>query len=510
MSRLQSGLLAILLFFAGFLRMYKLSDFTEFRGDQGRAGLVALQTFESKKLPLAGPMTVQNQYMGPFFYYLSIFLFGIGQGDPLIPALFTAIVGVLSVALIFFLVNSVLSIQTAFVVSLLWAVSPTLISQDRIFWEPYYIPFFGVCYMFIAIGIIQRTRLRDWMWLGIINAILIQLHYFNLFFIGISGILWVYKIFTASSEKRPRVSTGVLVWMVTFISILSPFILFEIQRSGKDVVQISSIIFQQTTNLSHGKRQILLDALDYGGRIIGDFIPIGRNLYTRERSVIFLLLVGIAFIRFSKNHPLHRIIVAGCLGWFVLGSVLMGMYRSVIYDHYLLFLVPAVIILISYLIEFVRQKSPLLLWGVVILGLTIYQSYLTTYIVPRYDLPRITQLTKIILSEFADRPFSFTLYPSESFSDLHYRYFFKRNGILPVSVGDRSSQRLFIVCDINTSCPDELPESVPVLCNEDFCHDSYGEIALKNWQLSQIKKAVSGRVFVYERITTQNAAVEGK
>ncbi len=95
--------LFLVLLVAAFLRLYRLEAFTEFLGDQGRTGIIIWNAWNNKIFPLVGPPVLSGQYLGPFFYYFMAFPFILSHFNPLGPALWMAMLGILNVFLIFFL-----------------------------------------------------------------------------------------------------------------------------------------------------------------------------------------------------------------------------------------------------------------------------------------------------------------------------------------------------------------------------------------------------------------------
>ena len=134
--------LFFLVFISTFLRLYRISQLTEFLGDQGRTGMVIYEAWMTKTIPLAGPTVLSGQHLGPFFYYLMAPSFILSGFNPLGPSMFTAILGVVTVVLLFYISNKLFGFWIGFFIALLYAVSPSIITQDRIIWEPNAIPFF--------------------------------------------------------------------------------------------------------------------------------------------------------------------------------------------------------------------------------------------------------------------------------------------------------------------------------------------------------------------------------
>src|SRR3989344_8901450 len=98
-----TGLVLVLLG-AGFFRLYKITDYMTFLGDEGRDVLAVRAIVLGQPLPLVGPGTsIGNMYLGPLYYYLIAPSLLLANFSPVGPAAFVAIIGVATVGLLWFL-----------------------------------------------------------------------------------------------------------------------------------------------------------------------------------------------------------------------------------------------------------------------------------------------------------------------------------------------------------------------------------------------------------------------
>ena len=93
-------LLAVIIISAFVARSYRTQDLLRFYYDQGRDALVVFDMIHVPKPVLVGPTTgLAGILRGPFFYYLLLPAYLIGQGSPAVAAIWLQLIN--SVGLIF-------------------------------------------------------------------------------------------------------------------------------------------------------------------------------------------------------------------------------------------------------------------------------------------------------------------------------------------------------------------------------------------------------------------------
>src|SRR3981081_4139671 len=87
-------ILILILFLASFSRLYRISDYMTFLGDEGRDVLIAKGILEGH-LTLLGPRSSAGDFfMGPIYYYMMAPFLWLWHLDPVGPAIMVALVGV--------------------------------------------------------------------------------------------------------------------------------------------------------------------------------------------------------------------------------------------------------------------------------------------------------------------------------------------------------------------------------------------------------------------------------
>jgi hypothetical protein len=111
----------------------------------------------------------------------------------------------------------------------------------------------------------------------------------------------------------------------------------------------------------------------------------------------------------------------------------------------------------------------------------------TDIFMPRVsDITRASSTVSAVRADAGTKPYSFTIIAGPSFSDLHYRYFFRVQGRDPLPVISSQYELLYLVCDKETHCPSvsevTSQKEIPVLCYDDHCGEFYPSISLaREW-----------------------------
>lgn len=493
-GRYQLFIVVFILLLAAAVRLFNLSGYSEFLADQGRAGLIAFNAYETRTLPLEGPTTLRNQYLGPLFYHIMIVLFVAGSFNPIVPALVQVVLGLCTLYLVYLSIRRLAGFDAAIAVMLLWAISPVLIAFDQTIWEPHLIPLFSFLFVYATIRLWDRLEYRWWIVTGVSLGCLLQLHYFNLFFLAVAGVFTCLLI--GKYPQKKYLFRGIGCFAVALVLVLLPFILLQIQRQGEDLLSIGSMILSYSTETQQrGERELLSFTLDYAGRIIGYLTPIGTDLFTRQRTVVILLLVSFVFLWEHLQKKPFNLFFAGSIAWLFFGSLAMSLYRDVVHDHYLTFLLPAAVVALAYILRWLHTISLLAFFLVCIVSLTS-QLYIFQYrLPPRNDILRTETLTATLVTEAAGQPFRITLFPASTVADLHYQFFIKKQGGTLVRM-HQDSRLVFLVCDLGNSCPDSIPETVPAVCWEYHCSGDYGTVDTTNFAFIKTIRSEFGTIYV--------------
>jgi len=479
---------------AFFLRVFRIESLTEFLGDQGRTMLVMRDFLGSGIIPLAGPSTLSGHNLGPLFYYLLIPGY---IGGPVGMSVWMAVLGVTAVFILYETLRRMFGVWPARLSALLWATSPLIVISDRVIWEPNLVPLFTVLFVYLLyIAHVRGSRLI-WAAIGAVVSILVQLHYPNIFFAGLTGIYLLGSVATRRRSFSEVLLAGIW-WTAGFLVLFLPFIVYELTIGFADITGIGSIMLGNNAEIP-GKRVMLGHVVDYAFRVFGKSLPFMKLSFSP-----WLISAWIVFVLLS---PSKKNIFFSL--WFFGGLVAMARYTGVVYDHYLYFLTPVPFFIIGSVLSTVK-KYP---WSAIVTAAVVLLcviQLMKTDVLSRgnNDIPRTRAAVAEMKAIANTRPFSFTLIGSRSYSDLHYRYYMRVTDLNPVPVTDAGYPLFMLVCD-DRDCPDvsditAIPE-LPILCFEGHCSEFYPRLPLrKEWAYQRdawvsVNGNTLGRIYVFER-----------
>lgn len=480
----------ILAFVASFLRFFRIYDLTEFLADQGRTGIVIFEAFSTHTLPLVGPPVLTGQHLGPIFYYLVSPAFLLANFHPLGPAFFMAGLGVLSVLIVYYLGRKLFGFWIGFFVAALFCVSSTLITQTRTLWDPTPIPFFVTLFILSIYKVYEEKNFRWLLVTGVVTGILIQLHYPNIFFVPL-GLLFV--LYLARSEGKKGSIGKIIRWsfrgLLGFLITIFPFLLYEMQHSFADLREVV-LIFLTRSGSDVVATPYYEKVFDVSVRLFQSVLPVNQPWI---QAVLITVSICLPFLRKNFWHVLFA-------SWFVVGVLAISLYKGTIFDHYLSFLLPIPFFLIGSLVKVISVRIPKkILVGVAVLFVIANLTHVDIFAKANNDIEKTSRMTEAVINQANGKLFSFTIISSRSFSDLHYRYFFRLHDVKPEKITDTNYDLLFLVCE-KAPCPKVLEnETVQVMCYDPHCEVEYPKIALSGFRLASTKDVLDGRIFTYER-----------
>src|SRR3989337_4444345 len=122
LPKIEVLLLSVLILTAIFFRFWQIRDYVVFLGDEGRDMIVMRNIFVNADIPFLGPSaSVGGFFLGPVYYWMAAPFLWLSNYDPVGPAYFVAMVGVLTVFLLFKFLKETVGVWPAFFASILYA-----------------------------------------------------------------------------------------------------------------------------------------------------------------------------------------------------------------------------------------------------------------------------------------------------------------------------------------------------------------------------------------------------
>lgn len=460
---------ALIVFTALVLRLYRISDYMTFLGDEGRDALVWLRMARLEKFTLIGPQTsIGNMYLGPMFYYLMLpfyLLFGtVG------PSIGTALFAGGTTFLLWYCGRSWFSEKVGLIASLLYAVSPTAIVLSHSAWNPNIMPFFALLTVW---GIWQFWQKDKFYWFPIIGltfSIVIQSHYLGLLLAPLIGLFVVIKFITIIKFNRSQLKKYLFSLILSsFFFILltiAPLVWFDLRHNGINFQAIKLFFTDRQTTVNLKVYKAIPNLWKLWTESVTSLLGAKNVIVGLVLSVIVLIgqIKPIGQIVVKKNIKNYYGYLLVCL-WLLIGLVGLGLYKQHIYDHYFGFIFPAYFLVIAITLNQIdRFKYGKYLVGVLVFALVVINlvSNPLRY-EPNRQMVRTKEVTEKIIEVSNNQPFNLGMIAKQNY-DAGYRYFLEKANRPTIAIDtQRTSEtitdQLFVVCEVEECKPVGHPQA---------------------------------------------------
>jgi len=466
-------LVVAILLLAAFLRLYKISDYMTFLGDEGRDVLVAKGILEGH-LTLLGPRASAGDFfLGPVYYYMIAPFLWLFRFDPVGPAVMVALLSVATTFLVYYIGKKFFDEKAGLFAASLYAVSPLVIRYAHSSWNPDVVPFFSLLFIYILFKAVEMKQVwKYFLFSGILLGILLQLHYITLFLIVV-GVLYIFLAGRFLTKNTPvtQIIKQYAYLLGGFLVGFSPFLAFEVRHGFPNMKTIIRFIFGDTLQKGYETSSSYFATITdvffrVFGRLVFDFPTPDR--YERFSPLLLqfwgLIIVVVAFASIAILIRNKNKSVSLLLGlWLVVSILLFGVYKKAIYDYYftILFPLPALLIgnFISQIYHRGGKKSNRKIWMVVgivlFLGVFLLNLYNQPFrYVPNRQKDQVKLISEFVIKQTGNKPYNFALISGGN-SDHAYRYFFEILGHKPVVIENQINDpkrtsvtdQLLIVCE---------------------------------------------------------------
>lgn len=417
----------------------------EFMGDQGRDVIILKDFWQNGNLFFIGPQTsIGNMYLGPWFYYLISPALLISNFNPVGPAVFIALLNILTIYVLYFVGNKWFSKSVGLISAFLFAISPVVIKYSNFIWNPNIMPLFSLLFIYFFFEGFNSKKFHYFLYASLSFVMVINSHYLGLALLPLVGIYWLYSLINFLKKKSKFLKPFLLNTFFAFIIFglsLTPQILFDIKHNGQNIKALTTFFTQRetTVNLKPYKAipvvPLLFDQINT--RLLA-----GKNETIGIIITILLAFGTLILLVKSKKQKFNFWIV---FGWYLSGIIALALYKQHIYDHYFAFLFPVAFLFIAILIN----KFKII--GIPILVLLVVFSLIENPLrySPNYQLQHSRNLANSINQNLSldDGKFNVTMLASyNDFRAQAPRYFINSSNLL--SQEDYpSAKTLFVILD---------------------------------------------------------------
>lgn len=270
-----------------FFRIYNLPEILNFHYDQGRDALVIWDLINKHKFFLIGPTTgIAGVFRGPFYYYLIAPFYLIGQGNPVWPAVFLAIISTLAVLLMYFLAKQMGGKKVGLIAVILGSFSFEVIYASRWLSNPTPMLFLSMVFVWCLFRIQDGEKKLSW----IILSFVLGLSFFHF---GSSGELFYFPavlIFSIVFKKFPSFKIALLS-LFSFLITFLPLFVFNLKHGGILLNNITNVVGSEKS-FGIPSWKFLLDRLNQVFVYLSSIIF--HNPFDRE--ILYLVILGLLFV----------------------------------------------------------------------------------------------------------------------------------------------------------------------------------------------------------------------
>jgi len=448
----QHKYIILILLLASFFRLYRIGDYMEFLGDQGRDVVIIRDFLKNGNYFFIGPQTsIGNMYLGPFYYYFIAPSLLIANFNPIGPAIFIALLGILTVYLVYFIAHKWFSYSTALVSSFLFAISPVIIKYSNFSWNPNIMPLFSLLFVYFIWFAFNKKEFKYLIYASLAFIMTLNSHYLALLLLPIP-LVYVFILFLSkpSKEIKRNFVKYTLISVIIFLISLLPQIAFDIKHHGQNIGALTTFFSQRQTTVNLKAYKAIPNLWPLFNQINGSLLA-GKTEIAAFIISLFILISSIFYLtknykhlKKNLNHPFLLLII-----WYLIGLTGLGLYKQHIYDHYFGFLFPVVTMLTAFLITYLFQiKIYGKIISVLIILIIVFQSFSHNQFL--YQPPRQLWTTKQIVQSIQQKsnqePFNLALLAKQNY-DPPYRYFFYQNEAPLYDLKDKITNQLFVICE---------------------------------------------------------------
>lgn len=380
--------LAFLVIVAAVLRFANITKLQFFTYDQARDALFVKRMIVEKQFRLLGTQTsLPGMYLPPFYYYTIAVVLWLSGLNPVGIDIYSALIGVLSVPLVFLVANKIFGRPAGFFSAGLFAVSPLVVELTRRAWNPNTLPFYVLIAFYFLYQYFKEGKTKDFLLAFVFYGYCLSLHFGAWTLLPLFAILWFYDLSKNNNLKRAFMAAAIIIFFI------SPLLFFELRHSffltsqakifffdgkhlGTGLTNVFESFFTSLialfTILISGKISVGYEApLEFQGKI-GEFFHkswpisvVAQKPFSLSfqwwGTLIFILILYLSYrvlkAKKKEKNSLKAVILAWI--WIIWGIFASRLYSGKFFFFYYLFLFPAPILLFGYLFKKGFQEKTL-------------------------------------------------------------------------------------------------------------------------------------------------------
>jgi 4-amino-4-deoxy-L-arabinose transferase-like glycosyltransferase len=493
--------LVLILSLGAFLRLYRISEYMTFLGDEGRDVIIVRRLLVDFDPILIGPGTsIGNMYLGPLYYYMMAPALLLANFSPVGPAVMIALLGVMTIFFVWLVGREWFGKIGGMMAASLYAIAPTVIVYSRSSWNPNIMPFFALLTIYALWRVWQK---HEWKWMvvgGVSFAFVLQSHYLGLVLSAVIVLFWLLtlrKIKTRKDRLKPFIKFSIISTSI-FIFLMSPLVIFDARHDWRNFAAMKKFFLQRQTTVSARPWKAIPVAWP-------NFVQINTRLLAGHNEtvgfwlsiVLATFLIWLILFRWRKLSSKLQAAYCLLLTWFGFALLGLGVYKQHIYDHYygFFFVVPFLLLggFLQQLVVKDRRWGKIIAFIIFILLVVVNLQNTPIKGPPNKQMQRAKEVANKIMQEAGDQRFNLAVIAERNYED-GYQYFLEKEGARVVDIDaqradETITDQLFVVC--------EMP---PEKC--DPTHNDKAEVAAFGWSKIEKEWQIFG-VTLYKLVHTQ-------
>lgn len=357
-------ILIYLIILAIFLRFINLENIATFGHDNSRDLILLYKLYSFKEFIYRGPVfSLFWAHLSPIYYYILFpfaFLFNF---HPLSISIFTNLISVLTVVLLFFVIKNISNFSTALIAAFIYAISFNVIKESSFGLNPSLMPPFTVLLIFSLYKIIKKDYLYYTI-LALALAGLVSFHPSGFF------VIPIVLLIILTLKLYPNIKISFYSLLIFFVLAVIPYAVQEKKFNLYDV----KIILNHFAQANDSKKVSLFYSVQNFFVILLKNISItifgvDNNFFTIISGVILIIAIYYAY-RFLYNKTLLTLSSFFLILYIIPASLIINFYDQGLRSGWFFpIVVPTVVIIFSSTIETLNKYKYGAIFVTFLLGL---------------------------------------------------------------------------------------------------------------------------------------------
>ncbi|QQS44072.1 glycosyltransferase family 39 protein [Candidatus Roizmanbacteria bacterium] len=423
-----------------FLRLYDLSGFITFLGDQGRDALIVKRIVTFEHFPSIGaPSSVGMVYLGPFYYYLIAPFILLSNFDPVGLAYGVSFMSIAGMIISYLIVRKLVDERTAIPFLVFSVFSYASVYLSRFSWNPNLLPIFTFLTLFFFYQWLTTKKRIMSLLSGAFLSFSIQLHYLALFLFFPLFFVYIFHFF--QEKKNKKLLTGLLPAVLSFTFFSSPLILFDLRHNFLNARNFIALF-------TEGKVESATPFINRLLQTIQQFFSHSLQINMNEPIALITFMVIIAaFVLLFKKTKSQFLLLHGLT--FISFIVLFAFLESARHLHYFGPAYPSFYLIVSAAVSLIPTK--LVRYGTLALIMALFvffnaKQYAFLRKEPNSQIDYAKGIADSFKPHITSEPIQVVTIPFTE-SDGHYRYFLDLAGYdLLAHDSPEQAEELFVMC----------------------------------------------------------------